>query len=132
MQYMSELVHSASEDVLQELRSIPIFRSKVLRYLSMRDQERIARRLTRAALRRGFMEASRLLSGPAGKVAERHGDGRHGRWCPHCSALRLTVFRENAFRCVSCSHATLDHPPEPPKREPVRGYGRHWASISGR
>lgn len=56
---IADVLLSASHELLWQLRQIPVVRDRALRYLSKRDQERLARRISRSMLRTGLAAISR-------------------------------------------------------------------------
>jgi len=124
-----DLVGAAAEEILAQLKTVPLIRERVFRYLPQSAQKRIAGRIASATLAKVFQRAATLLSLPE----LRHGDyaidllpdrgsrfpsrGRYVRYCHGCGANRPTHYSSDriALVCMKCGRPTS------PMREEATG-----------
>ncbi|NIM47720.1 MAG: hypothetical protein GTO22_00390 [Gemmatimonadales bacterium] len=127
-----DLLAAATDEVLSQLRAVPLIRSKVFRYLPAKSQRRIAGRIAIAVLGRVFGTALKSVYATDTDFAAKETrpqlvpEDPHLtlRWCAHCERERPTYYAELAFRCVKCKSATMRRrgqaPAEPEKRFTAR------------
>jgi hypothetical protein len=110
-----DLLAAATDEVLHQLRAVPLIRSKVFRYIPAKAQRRIAGRIAIAVLGRVFGTALRSVYATDTDFAAKETRPRlvpdspelSLRWCVHCDEERPTRYADLAFRCIKCNHATL-------------------------
>ncbi len=118
----------AAERMLRELRSNTLICQRVMRYLSLKDQKRLAGRMARAVMKAALEAAVlnlRLTDRDFAVEALNIESARMAgfreppvvRWCLHCNGQRWSRYANVAHRCTECGHATVALEKAPEQQE---------------
>lgn len=129
----NDLLGAAAEEILAQLKAIPLVRERVFRYIPDRAQKRLAGRIAQAVLSKVFQRAATVISLQerdfavdvlADRGSRFPARAQYVRWCYTCKTNRPAHYSELALRCMKCGRPTVamreESEDEPRAAEPVR------------